>query len=60
MGQFLLFIQVIKSLIPIIREVVEAIRACVELRNQLVQDVYQITGISDILRGVSDPNETAS
>ena len=39
-------------------EVVEAIRACVELRNQLVQDVYQITGISDIMRGATDPNET--
>ena len=28
--------------------------------RQLVQDVYQISGISDILRGATDPNETAS
>lgn len=38
--------------------VVETIKAAVELRAQLVQDVYQVTGISDILRGETDPNET--
>ena len=43
-----------------IREVVETIRACIEVRNQAVQDVYQITGISDILRGASNSNETAT
>jgi hypothetical protein len=43
-----------------IREVAETIRACIELRNQIVQDVYQITGISDILRGSTEANETAT
>lgn len=43
-----------------IREVVETIRACIEVRNQAVQDVYQITGISDILRGATDSSETAT
>jgi hypothetical protein len=43
-----------------IKDVAETIRACVELRTQLIQDVYQISGISDILRGATDPNETAS
>jgi len=43
-----------------IREVVETLRACIEVRNQAVQDVYQITGISDILRGASNANETAT
>jgi len=38
--------------------VVAVIQACVELRQQLIQDVYQITGISDIMRGATDPNET--
>jgi hypothetical protein len=38
--------------------VVSVIQACVELRQQLIQDVYQITGISDIMRGATDPNET--
>jgi hypothetical protein len=43
-----------------IREVVETIRSCTEVRNQAIQDVYQITGISDILRGSTDSNETAT
>ncbi len=43
-----------------IKDVADTIRACVELRTQLIQDVYQISGISDILRGATDPNETAS
>lgn len=30
----------------------------VELRRQMIEDVYQITGISDIMRGQTDPNET--
>ena len=38
--------------------VVSTLRTAIEARNQLIQDVYQITGISDILRGQSDPNET--
>ena len=41
-----------------IQEVVETIKACVELRRELINDVYQITGISDIMRGATDPNET--
>lgn len=28
------------------------------MRNALIEDVYQITGISDIMRGSTDPNET--
>lgn len=42
-----------------IDKVVVALRECIALRQQLINDVYQITGISDILRGASDPNETA-
>lgn len=38
----------------------KTLQACVELRKQLVEDVYQITGIADILRGATDPNETAT
>lgn len=30
----------------------------VTLRKQLIDDVYQITGLSDIMRGATDPNET--
>lgn len=30
------------------------------LRNQCKQDIYELTGISDIVRGASNPNETAT
>ncbi len=29
-------------------------------RKELIEDVYQLTGISDIVRGLSDPTETAT
>jgi hypothetical protein len=38
--------------------VIKALQGAIEARNQLVQDVYQITGIADILRGQTDPEET--
>ena len=28
------------------------------IRQQLIQDIYQITGLSDIIRGASNPRET--
>lgn len=39
-------------------EVFQAIQGLVEIRRQLIEDVYQITGLSDIMRGATDPNET--
>ena len=39
-------------------EVVQAITSCIELRTRLIEDVYQITGLSDIMRGESAPSET--
>jgi hypothetical protein len=41
-----------------IEAVVKALQAAIQARNQLIQDVFQLTGISDILRGQTDPNET--
>lgn len=41
-----------------LQEVAQAISSCVELRRQVIDDVYQIAGISDILRGATNPNET--
>lgn len=38
--------------------VVACLTACFEARKQLLDDVYQITGISDIMRGDTDPRET--
>jgi hypothetical protein len=41
-----------------IKEVAETITALVALRQQIMNDVRELTGISDIMRGESDPNET--
>lgn len=38
--------------------VAETVKGLVELRRVIMDDVYQITGLSDIMRGASDPNET--
>lgn len=39
-------------------EVASTITSLVALRRQLIDDVYQISGISDIMRGATDPEET--
>jgi hypothetical protein len=41
-----------------VADFVATLKGAIEARNQLVQDVYQITGIADILRGQTDPDET--
>jgi len=41
-----------------IDKVVTTLKACIDLRAQIIQDVYQITGVADILRGATDPGET--
>lgn len=41
-----------------IQNVVQTLQAAIQARAQLIQDVFQITGIADVLRGQSDPNET--
>lgn len=38
--------------------VAQTITGLVELRRSLIDDVYQITGLSDIMRGSTDANET--
>lgn len=43
-----------------IDQIVAALKSMIEMRNQLIQDVYQITGLSDVLRGQGDPDETAT
>jgi hypothetical protein len=43
-----------------VRDVAVVLKECIALRNQLIQDVYQITGLSDIQRGATDPDETAA
>jgi hypothetical protein len=40
--------------------VVAALQALIEQRQQLINDVYQITGIGDVMRGMNDPRATAT
>jgi hypothetical protein len=53
-----------KGVVPIvflpIEMVANIIKECVELRKQLIEDVYQIFGISDIMRGDGKASETAT
>lgn len=37
--------------------IAETLKGLVELRKQIIDDVYQIMGLSDIMRGTVDPNE---
>lgn len=41
-----------------IADIASTITACVALRKQIIEDIYQIMGLSDIMRGSTDPNET--
>lgn len=38
--------------------IIKTLQAAIQARTQLIQDVFQITGLSDILRGQTDPTET--
>jgi hypothetical protein len=40
--------------------VIQCLKGCYEARQQILEDIYQITGLSDIIRGASNPNETAT
>lgn len=41
-----------------IQQIIGALKQCYESRDQAIQAMYQINGISDIVRGVTDPRET--
>jgi hypothetical protein len=47
------------ELLPL-KDIAEALGNLREQRQQMIDDVYQITGLSDIIRGLSEPNETAT
>jgi len=38
--------------------IAQTIQGLVALRKEIIQDIYQIMGLSDIMRGATDPNET--
>jgi hypothetical protein len=43
-----------------VTEVAAVLKGCVELRQQLIEDVNQIYGLTDIMRGAGNVNETAT
>lgn len=43
--------------LPIV-EVASTVKELIALRQQVIQDVYEITGLSDIMRGVTQASET--
>jgi hypothetical protein len=45
--------------LPVV-EVATTIKELIAVRKQLIEDVYQITGLSDIMRGSTAANETAT
>lgn len=52
-------IQGVISLLPI-KEIAECLLSLYDARDRTKADMYEVTGISDIVRGASDPNETAT
>lgn len=47
------------SFLPV-EEVIKVVAELIKNRQQLIQDIYQISGISDIVRGQTQPHETAT
>lgn len=43
-----------------IEQIVATLSALYEAREAVKQEIYELTGIADIIRGASDPNETAA
>ena len=43
-----------------VREVAETLFKCIEARQSAIQIMYEVTGISDIMRGATDSAETAT
>jgi hypothetical protein len=43
-----------------VEHIIKVLEGCIQLRKQLKDDVHEITGISDIMRGDTDAEETAT
>lgn len=41
-----------------VEQIATTLKQCFDARRQVIDDVYQVTGISDIQRGDTDPDET--
>lgn len=40
--------------------IIQAIQTLIQVRDQIKQTIYEVTGLSDVLRGATDPTETAT
>lgn len=49
----------VMELMPL-KDIAEALGQLRDQRQTMIDDVYQITGLSDIIRGLSEPEETAT
>jgi hypothetical protein len=49
----------VMTLLPL-QEIAETLGYLRDQRKELIEDVYQLTGIADIIRGNSDPGDTAT
>lgn len=49
----------VMSFLPM-KEIAETLLTIYEARDKTKQDLYEISGMADIIRGASDPNETAT
>ena len=47
------------SFLPI-QEVADVLKGLIEARDKVKQDMFEITGLADIIRGQADPRETAA
>lgn len=52
-------LQGVISFLPI-KEVAETLKLLIEVRNQIKQDLYEITGLSDLVRGQNQASATAT
>ncbi len=47
------------SMLPVL-EIANVLNALYDIREKVKADLYEISGMSDLIRGASDPNETAT
>ena len=49
----------VMELLPV-KDIADTLGSLREQRQTMIDDIFQITGMSDIIRGLSEPNETAT
>jgi hypothetical protein len=52
-------LQAVISFMPI-EQIANVLRSLIEIENNIKQQLYEVSGMSDIIRGATDPRETAT